>query len=210
MLRVIRSTVQGLDIDADLEDAYSIAAVAGSLLRETYSESEHGQKELSIELRAYTDTEGQHQFAVLYSDPAELDWQDTGDYDEARSLYEKLVRESERGATPEVDEDNNEKPVFTATDVPGVEGYEAGSEKSGDAEALLLVAEWATVEAEEAQRNFSKKTAARQIAYARAIDNFGRGGQAVLARRVKKSEPTVKDSADKGRALIEQQASAAS
>ncbi|WP_405392414.1 hypothetical protein OG596_34125 [Streptomyces sp. NBC_01102] len=84
--------------------------------------------------------------------------------------------------------------------------YEAGSEESGDATALLLIAVWATAEAEEAQRVATEKTQARQIAYARAIDTIGRGGQAALARRVAKSEPTVKDITDKGRALIKQQA----
>ncbi|MFB7312933.1 hypothetical protein [Streptomyces sp. NPDC056192] len=202
MLRVIRSTVQSLNIDADFEDDYSTAAQAGNLLRETYSENQYGQKDFSIELRTYTDPKGQNRFAVLYSDPSEVDWQDTDDYAEARGLYEESVRESEKGVIPEVDEDGNEKPVFTATDVPGVEGYEAGAEESGDATAYLMIAEWATAEAEEAQRVATEKTQARQIAYARAIDTFGRGGQAALARRVGKSEPTVKDIADKGRALL--------
>lgn len=202
MLRVIRSTVQSIDIDADRDDDFIDAAQAGELLRETYTKNKHGQKDFSVELRTYTDPEGQNRFAVLYSDPSEVDWQDTDDYAEARGLYEESVRESERGASLEVDEDGNEKPAFTFTDVPGVEGYEAGAEESGDATAYLLIAEWATIEAEEAQRIATEKTQARQIAYARAIDNFGRGGQAALARRVGKSEPTVKDIAARGRVLL--------
>ncbi|MEU9761793.1 hypothetical protein AB0D98_19015 [Streptomyces sp. NPDC047987] len=51
----------------------------------------------------------------------------------------------------------NEKPVFTATDVPGADGYEDGAEQEGDAEAYMLLAEWATAEAEEAQRIAAKK-----------------------------------------------------
>ncbi|MCX5115502.1 hypothetical protein OOK13_45230 [Streptomyces sp. NBC_00378] len=202
MLRVVRSTIQGLDIDAALEDDFADAAQAGKLLRETYSEDKCGQKGLSIEVRAYTDPEGQNRFAVLWTDDSEVDWRDAGSYPEARTAYEEMARETQTGADPDVDEDGNEKPLFAATDVPGVDGYEDGAEKAGDAEALMLVAEWATVEAEEAQRTATEKAQARQIAYAVAIDEFGRGGNAVLARRVGKSEPTVKDIADRGRAIL--------
>ncbi|MEU9849331.1 hypothetical protein [Streptomyces sp. NPDC047985] len=205
MLRVIRSTVQGLDIDAELEDGFADAAQAGKLLRETYSTNEHGQKDFSIAVRAYTDPEGQNRFAVLYSTPSAVDWQDTDDYVEARNLYEGMVRESENGAAGEIDEHGNEKPVFTATDVPGVDGYEDGAEGEGDAEAYMLLAEWATAEAEEAQRIAAEKAQARQIAYALAVDTFGRGGNAVLARRAGKKEPTVKDIADRGRVILEAQ-----
>lgn len=198
MLRVIRSTAQGLDIDTNLEDDYSTAAQAGTLLRESHS----SDNALTIELRSYTDPADQNRFVVLYTDPTEIHWQDTADYTEARNQYEEGVREAEKGAALDVDEDGNEKPLFATTDVRGVAGYEEGSEESGDAEALLLVAEWATAGAEEAQRVFDEKTRARQIAYARAIDNFGRGGQAVLARRVGLREPTVKDITDRGRALL--------
>ena len=198
MLRVIRSTVQGLGIDADLEDEFSAAAEAGFLLRESRSTD----NALTIELRSYTDPTGQNRFVVLYTDPTEVDWQDTDDYTEARNQYEEGVREAKKGAAFDVDEDGNEKPLFETTDVRGVAGYEEGSEEAGDATALLLVAEWATTQLVEAQRVFDEKTRARQIAYARAVDNFGRGGNAALARRVGKSEPTVKDIADRGRALL--------
>lgn len=205
MLRVIRSTIQSVDIDTDLEDDYSNAAQAGELLRETYSDDKWGQRILAIELRAYTDPEGQNRFVVLYSNTDETDWQDTVDYTEARDQYEESVRESEQGIDAEVDEDGNEKPIFATTDVQGVQGYEAGAEESGDAQGYMLAAEWVTAEAEEAQRIATEKAQARQIAYARAIDAFGRGGNAVLARRVGKSEPTVKDIADRGRTLLGQQ-----
>ncbi|MGW2113151.1 hypothetical protein [Streptomyces sp. NPDC001948] len=204
MLRVIRSTVQGIDIDADLEDEFSTAAEAGKLLRETYSESRYGQRDFSVEVRAYTDPEGRHRFAVLYATPADVDWQDTDSYPEARTAYEEMVRETVKGADIEVDEDGNEKPPFAATDVPGVDGYEDGAEEAGDAEAFMLVAEWATAEAEEAQQIAAEKAQARQIAYAVAIDEFGRGGNAVLARRIKKKEPTVKDIADRGRVILKE------
>ncbi|MGW1848783.1 hypothetical protein [Streptomyces sp. NPDC001966] len=201
-MRVIRSTVQGIDIGTDLEDEFSTAAEAGTLLRETYSKGKDGRKDFSVEVRAYTDPEGQNRFAVLYTTPADVDWQDTDSYPEARTAYEETVRETAEGADIEVDEDGNEKPPFTATDVPGVDGYEDGAEKAGNAEALMLLAEWATVEAEDAQRIAAEKAQARQIAYAVAIDEFGRGGNAVLARRIKKKEPTVKDIADRGRAIL--------
>ncbi|WP_331731845.1 hypothetical protein OG298_45190 (plasmid) [Streptomyces sp. NBC_01005] len=205
MLRVIRSTVHGLDIDTEFEDDFADAVEAGELLRETYNENKHGQKDFSIEVRAYTDPEGQNRFAVLYTNPADVDWQDTDSYPEARNLYEESVRETEKGAGLEVDENGNEKPAFTATDVPGAAGYEDGAEEAGDAQAYMLLAEWATVEAEEAQRIATEKAQARQTAYALAIDAFGRGGNAVLARRVGKSEPTVKDIADRGRTILEAQ-----
>lgn len=131
MLRVIRSTVHGLDIDTELEDDFADAVEAGKLLRETYSEDKHGQKSLSIEVRAYTSPEGQNRFAVLWTDDAEVDWRDTDSYPEARTAYEEMVRETEKGADIEVDEDGNEKPLFTATDVPGVGDYEDGAEEAG-------------------------------------------------------------------------------
>ncbi|MGW5989479.1 hypothetical protein ACWFRT_13875 [Streptomyces anulatus] len=201
MLRVIRSTVQGLNIDADLEDDYAAAAEAGELLHETYT----GDKNLTIEVRAYTDPAGQNRFAVLYSHGADIDWQDTPDYTEARNSYEESVRETEKGVPVDVDDDGNEVPLFETTDVRGVANYEEGSEESGEAEAYLLLAEWATAEAEKAQEIAAEKTQARQAAYALAIDTFGRGGNAVLARRVGKSEPTVKDIADRGRLILEAQ-----
>ncbi|MFJ2279272.1 hypothetical protein ACIOEZ_34550 [Streptomyces sp. NPDC087866] len=205
MLRVIRSTIQTLDIDIDLEDDYSTAAQSGTLLHETYSEDAHGQKDLSIEVRAYTDPEGKNRFAILYTGLTDIDWQDTNDYPEARASYEQIVREEEQGAAVDIDDDGNEKPLFTATDVPGVTNYEEGSEEAGTAEAYMLLAEWATAEAEEAQRVATEKAQARQTAYALAVDSFGRGGNVVLARRIGKSEPTVKSIADRGRAILEAQ-----
>ncbi|MFI6653221.1 hypothetical protein ACIBI8_37230 [Streptomyces sp. NPDC050529] len=202
MLRVIRSTVQGLDIDTDHEDAFTDAAQTGEPLRESYINDKHGQKAISVEVCAYTDPNGENRFAVLYTGQAEIDWQDTDDYDEARNLYEETVRAEEAGGELTVDEDGNEQPVFAVTDVPGVAGYEDEAEEAGNAQGLLLLAQWVTAEAEEAQRIATEKAQARQIAYARAIDAFGRGGNAVLARRVGKSEPTVKDIADRGRALL--------
>lgn len=205
MLRVIRSTVQSLDIDADREDDFAGAAQAGELLRESNIKDKHGQTALDVEVRAYTDPDGQKRFAVLYTGPAEIDCQDTGSYDEARNLYEETVRAEEQGAVLNVDENGQERPVFAYTDVPGVGGYEDETEEAGDAQGYMLEAEWVTVEAEEAQRIAAEKTQARQIAYARAIDSFGRGGQALLARRVGKSEPTVKDIAARGRVLLKEQ-----
>ncbi|MER5985753.1 hypothetical protein [Streptomyces sp. NPDC001787] len=199
MLRVIKSTLQGLDIDEDREDEFAAAAEAGALLRETYAENEHGQKDCTIVVRAYTDPDGRHRFAVLYSNPGDVDWQDTEDYDTARAFYEETVR-----ADPRTDEDGAMSPLFAATDVPGVDGYEDGAEAAGDTEAYMLVAEWVTEEAEEALRMAAERTQARQIAYARALDASGYGSQTLLADRVGISSPTVKDIADRGRKLIRQ------
>ncbi|WP_326683076.1 hypothetical protein [Streptomyces sp. NBC_01237] len=206
MLRVIRSTLQGLDITEDREGEFADAAEAGGLVRETYAKNEHGQKGIRVEVRAYSDPDGQHRFAVLYSNPAGVDWQqDTEDYDEARALYEETVRNEAQGAAPESDEDGRETPLFDHTDVPGIDGYEDGAEGAGDAEAYMLVAEWTTEEAEKAQQVATAKAQDRQIAYARAIDAYGRGGQILLAGRVRKSTPTVQDIADRGRKLIRAQ-----
>ena len=208
MLRVIRSTVQSITIDDDRTDEFETAAQAGELLRRSHINDKYGNEDLSVTLRAYTDPDGQHHFAVLYDSPAENDWQDTPDFDEAVNLYEETVRAEEAGAHLQVDDAGNELPVFTGTDVPGVGGYEDGAEEAGNAQGLLLVAQWATDEAEEAQRIAADKAQARQIAYASAIDTFGRGGQAVLAGRVGLKEPTVKAIADKGRALLAEQETA--
>lgn len=51
-----------------------------------------------------------------------------------------------------------------------------------------------------AEAAYKEATVARQVAFAKAIDGMGRGGNAILARKVRLSEPTVKSIADRGRA----------
>jgi len=65
----------------------------------------------------------------------------------------------------------------------------------------------AEAEAEEAHANYlqaeaayKEATVARQISFAKAIDAMGRGGNAVLSRKLGLSAPTVKSIADRGRA----------
>lgn len=205
MLRVINSTVQSVAIDPDQEEAFEEAVYAGEQLRETYNTDEIGQKDAHYQLIAYTDPNGLHRFVVLANEPTERDWQDTDSFDEALALYEETVRETAAGMGLTVDDEGNEKDPFEFTDVPGVQGYENGAEESGNLDGRMLEAEWATKAAEDAQRIAEEKTRARQIAYARAVDAFGRGGNAALARQVELSEPTVKTIADKGRAILAQQ-----
>ncbi|MDT0476226.1 hypothetical protein RM863_29285 [Streptomyces sp. DSM 41014] len=201
MLRVIHSSVQTVGIDTDQEDGFEAAVRSGEQLRETYS------KDARYDLVAYIDPDGLHRFAVRISEPSAYDWQDTHSFDEALALYEESVREAAEGMWTAVDEETgDELPPFEFTDVPGVQGYESGAEEAGTIKGRMLDAEWATEEADKAQRAADGTTRARQIAYARAIDKFGRGGNAYLARRLGLSEPTVKAIADRGRQILAEQA----
>jgi hypothetical protein len=203
MPRIIRSTTEALTIDTDNEDTYSAAAKAGQLLRRSFTEKD-GEMLLDIELRSYIDPEGQHRFAVLYESNAEVHHQDLpgNDYTPARDLYEQMVRDEQANGDRDIDDDGNEEPFYSASDVSGADGYEAGDEESGDREGFMLAAESADAEAEEALRIAAQKVDARRVAFARASTCYGRGGKAVLARRLGKSEPTVKDAVDKGLALL--------
>ncbi|MEU7322642.1 hypothetical protein ABZ682_19115 [Streptomyces griseoviridis] len=205
MLRVINSSVQTAGIHANQEGDFEAAVRSGEQLRETYSTNGNGQKDAHYDLVAYTDPDGLRRFAVRISEPSTYDWQDTHFFDEALALYEESVRGAAEGMWTAVDEETgDELPPFEFTDVPGVQGYESGAEEAGTIKGRMLDAEWATEEADKAQRVADGATRARQIAYARAIDGFGRGGNAYLARRLGLSEPTVKAIADRGRQILEQ------
>src|SRR5881397_1163129 len=52
----------------------------------------------------------------------------------------------------------------------------------------------------EAEAVYKEATVNRQVAFAKAIDAMGRGGNAILARKLNLSAPTVKSIADRGRA----------
>lgn len=51
-----------------------------------------------------------------------------------------------------------------------------------------------------AEAAYKEATVKRQVAFAKAIDAMGRGGNAILSRKVGLSAPTVKSIADRGRA----------
>lgn len=206
MFRVIRSTVQGLDIDQDqaeaFEQAIDTALNAGGAVRETYGLDDIGQKEYHIALLPYTDPDGEHRWAVLNSGPAEVDWQDTCDLAEAVAAYEDEVRDTTAGAMPEYDDEGDELPLWNVSDVKGIA---ARDEQDGDDHsntARLTDAEWAHAEFTSAEDEYHKAAQRRQVAFARVIDGWGRGGQAVLARRVGLKEPTVKALADRGREIL--------
>jgi len=54
----------------------------------------------------------------------------------------------------------------------------------------------------QAEAAYKEATVARQVAFARAIDAMGRGGNAVLSNKIGLSAPTVKSIADRGRKVL--------
>ena len=206
MLRVINSTVQGVDIDDEqaeaYEDAVNAALKARDQVRETFSLDEIGQKDYHIALLPYTDPAGAHRWAILDSGPSETDWQDTDDLDEAIATYEEWVRAATSGAMPQYDEDGAEKPLWDESDVEGVPAEEQCDGGSHNDTARMIHAQWAHEEFNAAEQSYQQATQRRQIAFAKVIDSWGRGGQAMLANRVDLKDPTVKTIADKGRQLL--------
>ncbi|MFJ1894489.1 hypothetical protein [Streptomyces sp. NPDC088170] len=206
MLRVIRSTVHGLDVSDDqaeeFEEAIGKVLTARGEIRETYALDEIGQKFHQIALAAYTDPAGEHRWAILDTGPTEVDWQDTGDLDEAITAYEQWVRETTDCAGPSHDDEGNERPVWDYSDVAGVPAREQEDAEAGNVQARMVDAVRAHEAFPAAEALYQQAARRRQIAFARAIDAFGRGGQAALAGRVDLKEPTVKSLADRGRALL--------
>lgn len=206
MLRVIRSSIQGIDIDVDQEDDFE-AAIDAALgrrdeVRETFSLDEIGQKAYHLAVMPYTDPNGEHRWIVFDSGPSECDFQDTNDLDEAIAAYEEWVRGATAGAMPSYNRDGEEIPIWDETDVEGISAKEMYDGASKNQAARLIAAEWAHEQFSQAEESYQQATQRRQIAFAKMIDSWGRGGQAVLAKRVDIKEPTVKVIADKGRALI--------
>lgn len=213
MVRVIHSTVQGLDIDDEQADdffnAVDAALKARDQVRETFSLDEIGQKEYHIALLPYTDPAGAHRWAILDNGPAETDWQDTDDLDEAIATYEEWVRAATSGAMPQYDEDGAEKPLWDESDVEGVSAKEQYDGGSNNDTARMIDAQWAHEEFNAAEQSYQQATQRRQVAFAKVIDSWGRGGQAILANRVELRDPTVKAIADKGRQLLAERVAAA-
>lgn len=212
MFRVIRSTTQGIDIDPERADEWEEAAEGPTAYtyRETYRESD-GQKDSHYRLISYTDPDGQNRWAFLIDEPAESDWQDTDDLAEALAAYEEGVRETAEGIADEyetVEDDETGEQVerlrdpFTFTDVPAVPGYEDEAEETGNGQAWMQEAQWKAEAADKAQAAAQAAAEAKHRAFARALEAWGRGGQAYLARKLEISEPSVKSSADKGRDLL--------
>ncbi|MFD8949488.1 hypothetical protein ACFV0B_11595 [Streptomyces xanthophaeus] len=210
MFRIVRSTTEPLDIPTAQEDAYDAAVEAGDTYRETLG---HGEDDRSAyRLIGYTDPNGQERWAVTADEAVEVHWQDTEDLAEAIAQYETLVRDTADGMGDEYEEREDEetgqmvagnlKDPFESTDVPGIRGYEDGAEEAGNSRAWMTEASRKDAADKAVQEAATASTQARQIAIARAVDTYGRGGQAILARRLSLSEPTVKQLADRGRALL--------
>ncbi|MEZ3180750.1 hypothetical protein KYY02_19280 [Streptomyces pimonensis] len=208
MLRVIRSSIQGIDIDTDQADDFE-AAINAALgrrdeVRETFSLDEIGQKAYHLALMPYTDPNGEHRWVIFDSGPSECDFQDTDDLDEAIAAYEEWVRGATAGAMPSYDKEGEELPIWDETDVEGISAKEIYDGAANNDTARLIDAEWAHEKFSKAEESYQQATQRRQIAFAKMIDSWGRGGQAILAKRVDIKEPTVKTIADKGRALLAQ------
>jgi hypothetical protein len=76
-----------------------------------------------------------------------------------------------------------------------VERHDIGAQ--AEAEAVQAHADYLKAEAA-----YKEATLKRQIAFARAVDAMGRGGNAILCRKVGLSAPTVKSIADRGRQVL--------
>jgi hypothetical protein len=214
-VRVISSTVQGLDIAAEAEDAFYDTVEAGKTVRETYSLDQIGQKEYRTSLVAYTDPDGEHRWAVLYDDPQETDWTDTADLDEAVAEYERQVCESATLLEPTYDgEGNTVRPAgFDYSDVEDVEVVGGGTYGAWRVEAAAIAAGWATERLAKVQQDAARAVEAaaaeRALAVTRLVDTFGRGGQTYAASALGISQPAVSDLVRRGRALLDDAAAAA-
>ncbi|MEU5476782.1 hypothetical protein [Streptomyces mirabilis] len=201
-MRVIHSTVRGLDIDDDQAEVLPAAAERAlndqRAIRETYLMDDRGKKDFWIALVPYTTPSGEHRWAVLDSAPTEADWRDTGELDEAIAVYEEAVHEASDAAVRAGDD--TARPLWDFSDVEGIPARERGDSASGSLTALMIDAEWAHEDFAPAEEAYQRAAQRRQAAFARAIDAHRRGGQAALARRTKLREPTVRAIADRGRA----------
>jgi hypothetical protein len=201
-VRVIHSTVRGLDVDDDQAEVLPAAAERAlndrRAIRETYGLDVRGKKDHWIALVPYTGPTGEHCWAVLNNGPTEADWQDTDDLDEAIAVYEKAVREASDAAAHA--EGGTTRPLWDYSDVEGISARERGDAESGNLSALMIDAEWAHQDFAPAEEAYRKAAQRRQGAFARAIGAYPRGGQAALARRTRLKEPTVRAIADRGRA----------
>lgn len=206
MFRVIRSTLQAVDIDENLEDAFedaiNAALAARAEVRETYSTDGIGQKDCHIALLPYVDPTGARRWVVLHEDPAESDWQDTDDLDEGIAYYEKAVRETTACFVPDYDEEGEELPVWDETDVEGVPAREVGDGGAGNALAYQTAAQWAHEEFTAAEKAYRAATRRRDASFAEMAESWGRGGKAILASQVGLKEPTVKRIADRGQKVL--------
>lgn len=205
-MRVIHSTIQPAQIGDDHEDAYSEAVAEvmsrGDQVRKTYSLDGIGQEEFSIAVLPCKDPAGGRRWVLAHTDPGTVDWQDTDDLDEAIALYEETVRETTKGALPVCDEEGNELPQWDKTDVEGVSAREVTSGADANAAARMIDAQWAHEEVTELERRSREAVRRRQLAFARAADAIGRGGQARLTARSGLREPTVARIVAAGRKLM--------
>lgn len=208
-MRVISSTVQGLDIAAEAEDAFREAVDKGRTVRETYSLDSIGQKEYRIALVGYTDpADGAGRWAVVYDNPSESDWADTADLDEAVAEYERQVRDEAVLLEPTYDDEGNTvRPAgFDYSDVEDVDVVGGGTYGAWRLTALAVEARWAgehlAAVQEEAARAVEAAAGARAVAVTRLVDTFGRGGQMYAKDALGISQPTVADLVKRGRALL--------
>lgn len=92
--------------------------------------------------------------------------------------------------------------VETSVDDIESDAYWAIVEQHDDGAAAEAKAVQAHSDYLQAEAAYKEATVKRQIAFAKAIDATGRGGNAILARKLNLSAPTVKSIADRGREIL--------
>ncbi|GAA4688252.1 hypothetical protein GCM10023324_48720 [Streptomyces youssoufiensis] len=210
MLRVIRSTIESIHIDSDLEDDFDDAVTAAlrEPVRETYKSDEIGQKTSRIVLMPYTDPTGARRWAVWEENPDIVHCQDTDDLNEAITAYETAVRMTSESAGIVCDDEGNEQPLWDETDVAGVAARTVNDGASNSSRAYLIDATWAHEDFLTTETEYQRATQRRQVAFAQMLASRRRGAQATLARHVDLKEPTVKTIATKGRQILADRAAA--
>ncbi|MGQ5576782.1 hypothetical protein [Streptomyces sp. ECR3.8] len=112
-----------------------------------------------------------------------------GGFDDSFDLDAILDDLAEAGVTDSVDD------IDSDTYWGIVRRHDTGASAEEEAEK----AHTAYLKAEAA---YKEATVARQVAFARAVDAHGRGGNAVLSNKIGLAAPTVKSIADRGRAIL--------
>lgn len=124
-MRVVVSTLEGSEIDADLAAKIDTIIEAGirTPQRETYDRDEIGQKVYHAAVVAYVEPGTEmRRWALYWADPAERFVHDCADEAEAVEVYEDNVRQWAVDNDGVVDREG--KPFrFDYTDVTGAPGY---------------------------------------------------------------------------------------
>lgn len=99
-------------------------------------------------------------------------------------------------------DDLNEAGVTDSIDDIDNEAYWEIVERHHTGAHAEAKAEEAHAAYQQAEAAYKQATVARQVAFAQAIDAMGRGGNAILSRKIGLAAPTVKSIADRGREFL--------